>query len=197
VLDRTTTALLDALTDPASNTVWTEFDTRFRPVITALARRLGLSEADAADAAQETLARFLAAYRAGKYDRARGRLSSWVIGIARHCILDLRQARAARHEARGLSAADDLPADDELQVAWDAECRLAIVHRALELLRARTATDEKTLRAFERVALDGHSPADVARELRMTTADVYLAKHRCLSRLRELISTLSVAYEIV
>jgi len=70
----TTTALLDGLHDPANEEVWREFDTRYRPIILGFAVKLGLSDEDAADVAQDTLARFVQEYRAGRYDRTRGRL---------------------------------------------------------------------------------------------------------------------------
>ena len=56
--------------------------------------------------------------------------------------------------------------------------------------------DEGTIRAFEMVAFDGRKPADVAEELSISLNDVYLAKHRCLKRLREIISQLEQLYEV-
>ena len=81
---RTATAMLEDLRDPGNQTVWQEFDTRYRPILIGFARKLGLSNEDSADAAQDALIQFVRSYRAGKYERQRGRLSSWVIGIARN-----------------------------------------------------------------------------------------------------------------
>ncbi len=47
MLEKTTTAMLQGLTDPDNDVVWREFDARFRPVIERFVRRMGLSEADA------------------------------------------------------------------------------------------------------------------------------------------------------
>ncbi len=44
---RTTTKLLDALRDHDNEPVWAHVDARYRPVIAALARRLGLNASDA------------------------------------------------------------------------------------------------------------------------------------------------------
>ena len=79
----TTTVLLDGLYDPANSVVWRQFDQRYRPIIIGFARRLGLTDDDAADIAQETLVRFVKEYRAGKYDRTRGRLRTWIIAMVR------------------------------------------------------------------------------------------------------------------
>ena len=75
---------------------------------------------DAADVAQETLTDFLRDYRAGKYDRRRGRLRSWISGIARHRVLDTLRQRARNQATRGESAFDELPDDARLTAIWDA-----------------------------------------------------------------------------
>lgn len=196
MLTRTTTALLQDLVDPANEGTWHVFDARYRPILVAFGRRLGLSPEDAADAAQETLARFVKSYRAGKYDRMRGRLHSWLIGIARHCIIDLQQKRASRREQRGMSAIVELPGDDPLAAVWQAECEREILEQAVASIRCESRMDERTIRAFEMLAFEQQTPAEVAASLDMTANDVYLAKHRCLKRLRAVIAGLREAYEI-
>ncbi|MHC4970510.1 MAG: RNA polymerase sigma factor [Planctomycetota bacterium] len=196
MLTRTTTALLEGLLDPADEETWRAFDARFRPILLAFGRRLGLPPEDAADAAQETLARFVTAYRGGKYDRGRGRLHSWIIGIARNCIGDLRQRRAPHWRQRGLSAIVDLPDRAALTRMWDEQCQQELLRQSLAELRQQTKTDAGTIRAFEMLALDRRRPADVAAELSITLNDVYLAKHRCLKRLRAILSRLEQVYEV-
>ena len=98
----TTTQLLEALFGPGEEAVWREFDARYRPIIFAFARELGVAAEDAADVAQQTLTEFLRDYRAGKYDRRRGRLRAWIIGIARHRVLDTLRQRTRNQAVRGL-----------------------------------------------------------------------------------------------
>jgi RNA polymerase sigma-70 factor (ECF subfamily) len=192
---RTTTALLEGLLDPADEEIWRAFDERFRPILTSFARRLGLRPEDAADVAQETLARFVRSYRAGTYRRDRGRLSSWILGIARNCVADLRRTpESAPH--RGLSAIAELPGPAQLEAMWDEARDGEILRRALDLLARETRFDRRTVRAFELVAFAGRAPADVARDLGMTANDVYLAKHRCLRRLRSIVGALEASYEV-
>lgn len=195
MITRTTSTLLEGLHDPANQDVWQEFDARYRPVLVAFGRRLGLATEDAADAAQEALLRFVKSYRGGKYQRRRGRLSSWLIGIAQHCIADQLRRRAGQREQRGVSALADLPNRDRLAEIWQAECEQEILRQALRALHEETRTDEQTIRAFELLAIEHLPPADVAARLGMTLNDVYLAKHRCLKRLRALVTTLTAAYE--
>lgn len=191
---RTTTALLEDLGDPLNDAAWTELDARFRPIVFGLARRLGLPEPDAADATQEALTRFVRAFRDGKYDRSRGRLQAWMVGIARNAIAEVRVGRGSRRERRGESAILALPGDDETERLWNEELHAELLRRAMLKLRTMTRTDGRTIEAFEMLSLEGLAPENVAERLGMTRNDVYLAKHRCLSRLRELMDQDREAY---
>lgn len=196
MIDRTTTALLDGLHDPGNQLVWREFDERYRPILIGFGRRMGLGEADAADVAQETLLRFVQSYREGKYDRTRGRLRSWIVGIARNCMHDLHRRDARRRVSRGLSAIATIPSEEELGSAWDAACERVVLQRGLEELRTTTRTDERTIQTFERLILDRRTPSDVADEMKISLNDVYLAKHRCLKRLKDIVERLEQTYEL-
>lgn len=192
----TTTALLDSLMDGEDEATYRAFDDRYRPIITGFAIRLGLGPQDAADVAQETLMQFLRDYREGKYDRGRGRLGAWVIGIARHRVYDVKRAQARRRERRGESAIVELPDGARLTRIWDEECRQAILRDALKRLREVTRTDPRTIDAFVRHVIDRQPPETVAKELGITVQAVYLAKHRCTARLRSIVEELESAYEV-
>jgi RNA polymerase sigma-70 factor (ECF subfamily) len=196
VASKTTTSLLEGLHDPAAQEVWAELDARFRPILRGFAFRMGLSEVDADDVTQETLTRFIKAYRLGKYDRERGRLSSWIIAIAQNCIHDLRQSRADRLERRGESAFPDVLESNQLESIWDEECRRVFLEHAMRELREETRTDPRTIRAFEMLAFEKREAADVATELGMSIDSVYVAKNRRLNRLREITGRLREIYEI-
>src|SRR5215470_917564 len=182
---QTTTALLESLFDLQNDSAWQQLDDRFRPVIVAFARRLGLGPADAADVAQETLSQFVRDYRNGKYDRERGRLRSWIIGIARHRIAELNRGRANRREHRGQSAIVSLPDDGELGDLWDAECRQAALCQAMRQLATARKVSPRTLEAFRLHVIEETPPEQVAQTLGTSVRAIYIAKHRCLARLRE------------
>ncbi len=192
----TTSALLAGLNDPENKTVWSQFDERYRPVLIAFGQRLGLNPTDAADAAQETLIQFMRDYRAGKFDRNRGRLFPWVLGIAKHRIADIKRARAARREFRGESAIEEIPNDAELTRIWDAECRQALFCEAMRRLAQTSRLGRNTLQAFRLHVLEHRAPAQVAEALGISVRAVYLAKHRCLGRLRAIVADLSLAYDM-
>ena len=192
---RTTTALLNNLHDSDNEAAWREFDDRYRPILIGFARRLGMGEADAVDVAQETMVQFIKEYREGKYDRDRGRLRSWLLGIARYRVAGVYRKRATSRINRGESAITDMPRDEEFEEAWDTERRMTILRAALVQLRSTTKIADKTVRAFEMVALQQQPTAEVATELDMTENDVYLAKSRVASKLRELVAALEKVYD--
>jgi len=189
----TTTKLLDALLDPADEAVWREFDTRYRPILVGFARRYGLTHDQATDVAQETLARFAELYRAGRYQRERGRLRSWIIGIGKNLIREAQRGRRANATLPLDSV--DLAASAEDCDAWERERRSAILRRALGELQRQTRLSASALRAFELVAIEGRDPSDVAAELRMTRHHVYVTKHRVTGQLRQVVRRLEEAYD--
>ncbi|QOI99449.1 MAG: sigma-70 family RNA polymerase sigma factor [Phycisphaeraceae bacterium] len=191
----TTTRLLDQLQDAGQQEAWSRFDERYRPVLTGFARSLGLGDADAADVAAWTLAEFLREFRAGKYQRGRGRLRAWIIGIARNRSAMLRRA-AARGHPSPLNSQADVPDDEAgLTIIWERERQRVILDRALEELRRTTKADERTMRAFELVALRGVPAEEAASQCGISVDDVYIAKSRVTRRLREIVERITSAYD--
>lgn len=191
---RTTTRLLDALRDMGNEPVWAHIDARYRPVLAGLARRLGLSEADADEVAQQSLAEFVRAYRDGRYDRSKGRLSSWILGIAHHTTLHaLRSSR--REIAVGSTAISEVPDEAALRSIWEDERDRSILERALGMLRDESSVDDRTLLAFELFALRGVPVAEVGARCAMSVDQVYVAKSRVTKRLKQLVEELTNAFE--
>ena len=100
-----------------------------------------------------------------------------------------------RCEAQASSALAELTSPDELEELWDAECQSEIIRRALGSLRENTRTDARTIEMFELMALEQVEPTDVAARFDASLNDVYLAKHRCLKRMRPIVEALYAAYE--
>lgn len=192
---RTSTSLLIGLAEAENDAVWAEFDARYRPIVTGYCLKLGLTEHEAADVSQESLMRFLEEYRAGKYDRERGRLRSWLIGIVKYRVADLKRAKFARRELRGESAVVDLPDDDQLEALWEAERCHQLLRQAISELRGASRLTERTMRAFEMFAVEQKPAAAVAAKLGISVQDVYVAKNRVAARLRETLERLEALFD--
>ncbi|MCR9217810.1 MAG: sigma-70 family RNA polymerase sigma factor [bacterium] len=186
----TTTLLLSRLHDDADEEAWNLFDRRFRKVLVATAGRLGLNASDAEDAAQETMLQALRDYRAGRYDRTRGRLSSWILGIAHHRISD-----AKRRGNRSTSRPDHANDCDEAALSDAFECELEreIFNQAWEMVRDESQMASNTLLAFELTAIRGVPAGEAARQSEMTVEQVYVARTRVAKRLREVVEDLDRA----
>ena len=192
---RTTTQILESLRDPANAGLWQLFDDRYRPVVYAFARRQGLSEDEAGEVAQVTLAQFTSDYRAGRYDRTRGRLSSWIIGIARNRVVDVGRAKARQRGDRGESALVELPNEAAAEKEWREARQKVILERAMEVLRTQTKLDERTIKAFDLCAVRNVPPEAAAAECGMSVNEVYVAKNRAIKKLREIVAAMTQEFE--
>lgn len=190
---RTTSTLLSDLHQPGNQQAWEQIHARYHPVLVNVARRAGLSDTDAADVAQDSLADLFRSLLEKRYDRNRGRLRQWLLAIARLRIADTRRKRASAG-ATIVTTISDQADDVEWTAAWDAEQRTTILNQALERLRQSDKLQAHTLAAFEMTALRNMPAAEVAAELKLTTQEVYLAKSRCLERVRGIIVELERAY---
>jgi len=179
---------LVGLKDHPADQAWSQFCERYRPVLTAFARRLGLSEHDAEDAAQETLVAFLEAYRRGEYDRDKGRLRNWLLGIAKNKVRYLQ-----RQKGRDLVivAGDDqsgvmtkIADDQSISELWEAEWRRAVIKVCLAQVRSQV--EASTMQAFELLTLSERPAEEVASQLGMTVNAILKAKRRVLARMREI-----------
>ena len=90
----TSVTLLEAIKNGEDHQAWNRFISRYRPMITSFAKRFGLDASDAEDVGQETLLVFLRNYREGQYNRQKGRLRSWLFGIAHRKVIDVQRKSA-------------------------------------------------------------------------------------------------------
>ncbi len=184
----TTTQVLETLKTSDNAVAWQGFRDNFFPVIVNFARRIGLNATDAEDAAQNTMLEFLKAYRSGKYDRGKGRLSHWLFGLARNVILHFRSNRSPEllisNKTSGTPYWNGVVDEESAQKTWTTEWRKVLLAKCLN--RARQELDKKTFQAFELYALSELSVEEVAQKLGMTENAVYIAKTRVVNRLRQL-----------
>lgn len=195
MLTRTTTQILESLRNPGNRELWRVFDARYRPVLEAFAQRHGLDQDEAAEVAQTALAQFAQDYAAGRYDRGKGRLSSWIIGIAHNRVRDALRLRERRAAARGETVLASIPDEGAAGRHWEEAVEKVVLERALHALRTTTRFDERTLRAFDLCAIRGVPAEAVAAECGMSVAEVYVAKNRAIKKLREIVADFTREYD--
>lgn len=175
--------LLARLRDADDPEAWREFVGLYAPLLYHYGRRNNLQDADAADLTQDVLT---AVAGAGGLERIpqRGSFRSWLFTVAHHKLFDLRKRRTRPgHAAGGGGAVLDAIPDRSDVAAWDREYREAVFRWAAGRVQPRCSPGVWT--AFWRTAVEGRPAQQVADELGLTVAAVYLAKSRVMARLKE------------
>lgn len=196
----TSTDLLRGLERSDNRQVWQQFVDRYRPLIVRYAQKVaGMPADDADEAAQASLIAFAEAYQRGCYDREKGRLRKWLFGIATNQIKNLARKRALNREVQipdgttGMGFMSGIIDDDsELEKKWEEDWRQGAYQQCL--LEVRGHFDAKTVEAFVQYAQKGRPAQEVAQELGISRNAVFLAKHKILKRIRELIPVMEEAW---
>ena len=181
------------LADRGDTTAWERFAALYRPAIVALARRRGLSTADADDVAQEvcrSVAEAVGTFEPGLGLPGQARFSTWLATIADRKTIDaLRRARVRPASGHAFDAVASRDTDSRL-LRFE-------VRRRLFLAAAADIQNEMSPTAWEsfwRTAIDGAPAERVAKTLGMTAGAVYAAKARTMRKLVERIRTLEAEW---
>lgn len=164
---------------------WERMARVYGPLVYRWSREEGLQPEDAADVVQEVFRSLVGAIKTYDDKHGGGGFRSWLYGITRHRMLDHFRRLSAEPVATGGSTANawlqEIPALSDEVSGQTAIHSLAL--RALRLIEKDF--EAKTWQAFWKVAIDGHAPQYVAKDLGMSLASVYKARSRVLQRLRE------------
>ena len=156
-------------------------------------RKYGLQEADAADVTQEVLRLVARAVKDLDYDPRRGSFRGWLYTVVRNQVRKSLGRTPNHHQGTGGTEAQrlleqQLSPEADSTVEWEAECeRRLFVYAASQV---RGDFQEATWQAFWLTGVDGKAAQEVAAQLGMTVAAVYLAKSRVMTRLKEQIGLL-------
>jgi RNA polymerase sigma-70 factor (ECF subfamily) len=183
----TRASLLLRLRDRGDDAAWREFVDLYGPLVYGFARKQGLQHADAADVGQEVLRAVAGAVSRLEYDPQRGSFRNWLFTVVRNKLSNWRRARRRRPCDCDDSAAEVLleqcPAPAHQEAEWEAEWEQRVF--AWACAEVRRDVSEKTWQAFWRTAIEDQPGKQVAADLGMSVAAVYLAHSRVLARLKE------------
>ncbi len=194
----TRASLLDRLKDASNHASWEEFQRIYRGLLVGVARRAGLNEHEADEAVQETLIAVAKKMPQFRYDPGRDSFKGWLLRIVRWKIVDQvrrrRQAPSQSEEEGPPSIAErlvfredwqldpvSLPADtadprQDFDAIWEAEWEHHLVTKAL--VRVKRLARPEHYAIYHLHVIEERPVAEVCRTLRVSTAAVYLAKHR-------------------
>jgi RNA polymerase sigma-70 factor (ECF subfamily) len=170
---------------------WEQFVEIYAPLVYGFARRRGLQDADAADLTQEALQSVTRAAKELDYDPKRGSFRGWLLTVVRNKVNTFLARRKSGSQGSGGTDAYDLLCqlpDTDQAVQWDREYDRQLF--AWAAAQVRDSFETSTWQAFWLTAVEGKSGKEVAKELGLSVAAVYLAKGRVMARLKEKVQSI-------
>jgi RNA polymerase sigma-70 factor, ECF subfamily len=167
---------------------WERLVNLYSPVVYQWCRQYAVPRDDAPDLVQEVFVSVALHIGGFRRDRAGDSFTAWLRTITRNKIRNHFSARRGKPAAQGGTDAQmrllDVPeAPDPSETTDPREVNNLVVPIALNLVRAEF--ENRTWEAFQRAAVEGQSPAQIAADLGMSIQAVYKAKSRVLRRLRQ------------
>lgn len=189
----TRASLLHRLRDWDDKSSWQEFFDIYWRLIYGLARKAGLSDAEAQDVVQETMTSVAKHMPTFRYDPAIGSFKAWLFKLTRWRIIGQWRKRGplAAHvsipggTATGTDAVQNIadPAGEALDRAWDAEWETNLLRAAVDRVKRRL--DPEKYQIFDFYVNKGWPPEKVAATFRISVGQVYLAKNRITAMIKK------------
>jgi RNA polymerase sigma factor (sigma-70 family) len=178
--------LLARLNSPDNAPAWTEFCARYSNLIKGFAKRRGLQEADTEDILQDVLVSLTKAMPGFTYDPSRGLFRSYLKTIVLHAIFKKSCQKSGAVALGEIESLTRAAADaTDVDAVWESQWRRYHIETAMRSVSAEFS--ERDRDAFERYAVEGEDPEDVAKELNISVDLVYQIKSRMTRRLAEVV----------
>ena len=170
---------------------WSEFRSRYAPIIAGFASKCGANRQDIDDIIQDVMASFLGASGEFAYDPKKGRFR----GYLKTCTLRAAIKRAGKNiRFRGIPLEEIPQAELAVEPIWNDVWEEQLVARALSIVR-HECQNSVVFQAFEQYVLLDRSAEIVAKELGTTTNNVHQSKVRITKQLRDTVKRLRESEE--
>lgn len=180
-------SLLAGIKDANNHVAWQEFFERYGGLIRRLALKAGLTETEADEVAQEVFISVTRNIGEFAYDPAKCSFKHWLSQMVRWRIRDqfarrlpteagFAGPRNAEDDGEPLDAIDSVRTEPELEALWEAEWRQHLVDRTAA--RVKDLVNAKQFQIYFLHVLKGMDVSEVVHRLKVTRAQVYLAKLR-------------------
>lgn len=195
-------SLLVRLKNADDQAGWQEFFDNYWRLIFSVARKAGLSESESEEVVQETVVAVSRQMAGFEYD-PKGSFKAWLLKITQRRIVDQIRKRppwenaSADDPASGTSGSrlvERLAAPQpDVGSIWDEEWRQNLLHTAMQ--RVKAIVTPRQYQMFDLYAVKEWPVREVARSLNVSTARVYLAKHRISRMVRDELRRLTRQFE--
>ena len=179
----TRSSLIQRLKVTINGESWQEFFQTYWELIYNVARRSGLSEADAQDIVQETVLKVHNSMDKFEYNRKRGSFKGWLRTVTRSRLAEHFKKQQRRPViSQPLDASAELinetadPEGPELEKIWNEEWHRNLIHAALT--RTKKLTTPRQFQIFKCHYIDEWTVSETCKTLGVNAAQVYMAKQR-------------------
>jgi RNA polymerase sigma factor (sigma-70 family) len=184
---RTGSTLLTLLRNPADPRAWEAFVDRYTPIVAGWCRGWKLQRADVQEVTQEVLLKLARHIRKFSYDPAKGHFRGWLLTLTRNVWRDFMDSRRRAGQGSGDPHIQRLLEEQEdrngLADALDQGFLVELYEEARARVQLRVSRE--SWQAFQLLALEGWSGAEVAAKLHMKVVTVYTAKNRVQKMLQD------------
>jgi len=189
----TRATLLERLKDWQDQSSWQEFFDTYWKLIYGVARKAGLTDAEAQDVVQETIFSVARHMPTFKYDPVIGSFKGWLLNMTRWRIIDQFRKRGppsihrpadgdAATGTRTMAEVVD-PASQNLDELWEAEWQKALFDAAIA--KVRRHVDPQKYQLFDFYVNQEWPAEKVAQAFGVPIDHVYMAKHRMTESIKE------------
>ncbi len=189
---RTRATLLDRMKNWNDQSSWQEFFDIYWKLIYGVARKSGLSDAEAQDVVQESMISVAKHMPTFKYNPAVGTFKAWLLTLTRWRIVDQLRKRGPivpHHSKDGdtaRTATVERIADAnslDLDAIWEADWKTTVLDATMARVKRRL--DPQKLQIFDFYVKREWTPEKVAQTFNVTVSQVYLVKNRVTEMLRD------------
>jgi RNA polymerase sigma factor (sigma-70 family) len=193
-VNETPHSLLERLREKPDHLSWKRLVDLYTPLIERWLKQQGVSPSDVDDFVQEVMGVVVREMGDFRHSKQKGAFRRWLRTITVNRLKGYWRSKPRKVLVEGKSKIDYQLAQledpsSELSQLWDKEHDEFVARRLLELLEPEFTAS--TWQAFRRLVMDEIKPAQVAKELGLTTNAVLIAKSRVLRRLRQEIKGLT------
>jgi len=180
--------LLNRLKNAEDQPSWQVFFDTYWQLIHCVARKAGLTDAEAEDVVQETVITAAKHLPSFHYDPKVCSFKTWLLRLTRWRIIDQLRKRLPvsrwgdetmkEDDATATALLDQLTGGvaPDLEGVWSSEWEKFVLAEAIERVKRRARPEQ--FQIFDLYALKGMPISEVASLLHVSTARIYLTKHR-------------------
>ncbi|MEM0967988.1 MAG: sigma-70 family RNA polymerase sigma factor [Verrucomicrobiota bacterium] len=180
--------LIQRLQDWDDQASWDEFFRTYSGFVFKVACKAGLSESEANEVVQETFIRVAKNMRKKTFTRDGGSFKAWLMNQTRWRIADQFRSRKQQEVYRGrpkeayddrkTATMDTIPDNSNFgfEALWEREWKGSLTQMALSRVKAKVSARQYQI--FYCYVVKGWEVEEVRKELGVSSAQVYLAKHR-------------------